>query len=214
MPPLYDQGQLGSCTANAIAAAVEYDRLKQGIADFTPCRLFLYYNERAAEGTVSSDAGANICDGISAMQTIGDCQETDWPYTDDPTTFIGPPPAICAADAAPHKDLQQQQVEQSTDGIRAVLADGHPVVFGFTVYESFESDAVASTGIVPMPQPGEQVLGGHAVLIVGYDDAHNWFIVRNSWGPEWGQAGYFTMPYQYVTDPTLASDFWAVMQVE
>ena len=83
-------------------------------------------------------------------------------------------------------------------------------MFGFTVYESFESQEVAKTGVVPMPAPGEQVVGGHAVLAVGYDDSAQTFMVRNSWGTGWGQAGYFTMPYAYLTTRGLSSDFWTI----
>ncbi len=98
--------------------------------------------------------------------------------------------------------------------MKGCLASGYPFVFGFTVYESFESDQVAQTGHVPMPQAGEQVVGGHAVLAVGYDDSNQWFIVRNSWGPNWGMQGYFTMPYLYLLDPNLSGDFWMVQTVE
>jgi C1A family cysteine protease len=94
--------------------------------------------------------------------------------------------------------------------MKGCLAAGYPFVFGFTVYESFESDAVAKTGVVEMPAPSEKVLGGHAVVAVGYDDSTQRFIVRNSWGPGWGMGGYFTIPYAYLTDSNLADDFWTV----
>ena len=84
------------------------------------------------------------------------------------------------------------------------------MVFGFTVYESFESPEVASTGVVPYPKRGESVLGGHAVCIAGYDAARKVFIVRNSYGDQWGKAGYFEMPFKYVTSKSLASDFWVI----
>ena len=94
--------------------------------------------------------------------------------------------------------------------MKGCLAAGYPFVFGFAVYESFESKEVAQSGVVPMPKPGERVLGGHAVMAVGYDDEQRNFIVRNSWGSGWGQDGYFLMPYHYLHDPNLASDFWTV----
>ena len=104
------------------------------------------------------------------------------------------------------------RLTQSLVLMKGCLASGFPFVFGFTVYESFESNAVASSGIVPMPAPNEKIVGGHAVVLVGYNDAVDRFRVRNSWGTRWGQKGYFEMPYLYVTSGSLASDFWVVQQ--
>ena len=137
--------------------------------------------------------------------------ETDWPY--DITLFAVEPPPSAYADAASHKLLQYQRVLPRLNQIKSCLAAGFPFVFGFTVYESFESDAVAATGVVPMPGTSESVLGGHAVMAAGYDDSQMRLIVRNSWGSGWGQAGYFTMPYAYVLDSDLASDFWTLRSV-
>ena len=109
--------------------------------------------------------------------------------------------------------MQYQRVTQVLLQMKGCLASGFPFVYGFTVYESFESDAVAKTGVVPMPAPTEKVLGGHAVVAVGYDDSTQRFIVRNSWGPGWGMGGYFTIPYAYLTDSNLADDFWTVRLV-
>ena len=103
---------------------------------------------------------------------------------------------------------------QNAAQLKSCLASGYPFVFGFTVYESFESQAVAKTGVVPMPAHTEKVLGGHAVLSVGYDDASQRFIVMNSWSAAWGQKGFFTIPYAYLTDRGLASDFWTISTVE
>lgn len=212
-PPVYDQGQLGSCTANAIAGAVQFDRAKQKLTpDFVPSRLFIYYGERVIEGSVNSDAGAMIRDGIKVVVKQGAPPEADWPY--DITKFAQKPSPKAYADAVKDQVVSYSRVARSLTQMRGCLASGFPFVFGFTVYESFESQAVADTGVVPMPAYGESVLGGHAVLAVGYDDAHQRFIVRNSWGTGWGVRGYFTMPYTYLTDPGLASDFWTVRSVE
>jgi C1A family cysteine protease len=211
-PPVYDQGQLGSCTANAIAGAFQFDELKQRLADeFIPSRLFIYYNERAMEGTVDSDAGARIRDGIKSIARLGVCPESEWPY--DPAQFATKPSTGCYEDALQNRAVQYQRVVQDLMQLRGCIASGFPVVFGFTVYDSFESDAVARSGEVPLPAPSESVVGGHAVVAVGYDDASQRFLVRNSWGTGWGMAGYCTMPYAYLAQPSLASDFWTVRLV-
>ena len=207
-PPVYDQGQLGSCTANAIAAAIEFERMRQKLQDFMPSRLFIYYNERVMEGTVDSDSGAQIRDGIKSVATIGDCPEAEWPY--DISKFADKPPTSCYNDAAKVKAVSYSSVLQSLNQLKGCLAAGFPFVFGFTVYDSFESQAVAESGVVPMPGPNEQVLGGHAVIAVGYDDSQQRFMVRNSWNTTWGLQGYFTMPYSYLTDANLADDFWTI----
>jgi C1A family cysteine protease len=124
-----------------------------------------------------------------------------------------PPDPPCYVDAAKNVATSYQRVPQIINQLKGCLASGYPFVFGFSVYESFESQQVAQTGHVPMPAPGEKQIGGHAVLAVGYDDANHRFIVRNSWGPGWGMAGYFTMPYSYLTDSNLADDFWTIRLV-
>jgi len=208
-PPVYDQGQLGSCTANAIAAAMQFDRMKQKQKpEFIPSRLFIYYNERVMEGTVDSDSGAMIRDGIKSVSKQGDCPEREWPY--DIAKFAEKPKPKCYKDALKYKAIQYQRLVRNLNQMKGCLASGFPFVFGFTVYESFESQQVAQTGIVPMPQPTEQLMGGHAVLAVGYDDAQQRFIVRNSWGEGWGMHGYFTMPYTYLNDSDLSDDFWTI----
>lgn len=211
-PPVYDQGQLGSCTANGIAAAVQFDRMKQKqLPDFIPSRLFVYYNERVIEHTVSSDSGAMIRDGIKSVAQQGVCPETEWPY--DIAKFTNPPSAGCYKDALKYKVVQYQRLVQNTNQMKGCVASGYPFVFGFTVYESFESPQVAKSGVVPMPGPTEKVLGGHCMCVVGYDDSQQRFIVRNSWAATWGMQGYCTMPYAYLTDSNLASDFWTIRVV-
>jgi len=209
---VYDQGQLGSCTANAIGAAFEFNLLRQGQGDFMPARLFIYYNERVMEGTVDSDSGAMIRDGIKTVSKQGVCPESSWPY--DTAKFAEQPSAECYTEALQHRVASYQRVSRVLNQMKGCLAHGFPFVCGFSVYESFESDDVARTGVVPMPDVAtEQLLGGHAVLAVGYDDADQRFLVRNSWGDGWGMGGYFTMPYSYLTERSLASDFWAILQV-
>lgn len=208
---VYDQGRIGSCTANAIAGAFEFDLLKQGLTDFMPSRLFIYYNERVIEGTVSSDSGAQIRDGVKSVNQQGAPPETDWSY--DISKFAEKPPQNAYADATKHEAILYQRLTQTLGQLKGCLASGFPFVFGFVVYESFESQEVASSGQAPMPQAGEKQLGGHAVLAVGYDESEQRFIVRNSWGPNWGMSGYFTLPYPYVLQGTLSSDFWTIRSV-
>ncbi len=210
-PPVYDQGQLGSCTANGIAGAIEFDQRKQGNKEFTPSRLFIYYNERVMEGTTAQDAGAQIRDGMKSVATLGAPPETDWPY--DPSEFAVKPPAAAYADATQDLVSSYMRVSQDVTQMQGCLAEGYPFVFGFTVYESFESEAVARTGMVPMPASGERSIGGHCVLAVGYDATKRYFFIRNSWGTGWGLDGYGMMPFEYLARPHLASDFWTVRSV-
>jgi C1A family cysteine protease len=212
-PPVYDQGQLGSCTANAISAAHQFDQMKQKLPGaFMPSRLFIYYNERAMEGTIASDSGAQIRDGIKSIGHQGVCPEKEWPYVI--TQFAVKPAPPCFTDALANTAITYARVPRMLPQMKSCLASGYPFVFGFTVYQSFESQQVAKTGIVPMPAANEQTVGGHAVMTVGYDDSKQMFIVRNSWGPTWGLAGYFMMPYAYLLGENLSDDFWTVRVVK
>jgi C1A family cysteine protease len=206
MPLVWDQGQLGSCTAHSVGAAWAYASRKAKKARFKPSRLWIYYQERVIEGTVNEDSGAEIRDGFKVLAKIGVPPEEDWKYVI--SKFANAPSAKTISDSVHHHAIVYSSVNQEELAIKSVLASGFPVSFGFTVFESFESEEVAQTGVVPFPSPDEDIMGGHAVLIVGYSDRDRTFLVRNSWGPEWGQKGYFTMPYDYVLNPELASDFW------
>lgn len=214
MPPVYDQGQLGSCTANSVGAILEFNELKQKEKDVaTPSRLFIYYNERAMEGTISQDSGAEIRDGVKSVAQLGAPAETAWPYVI--SKFAQKPPAKAYKEALKHEAIRYARVPQAEMAIQNVLASGYPISFGFTVYESFESK-VGANGIVPMPQADEKTLGGHAVVAVGYKQIKGqlYFECRNSWGTSWADHGYFWMPASYVTSANLASDFWVIEQVE
>lgn len=220
-PPVYDQGQLGSCTANAIAGAVQFDQIKEKQPAFTPSRLFIYYNERVIGHDVDSDGGAQIRDGIKSVASVGVCAETAWPYNDQSTDphacptcpYAKTPPPTCFDEAKQHTVKLYQRLTPALNTLKGCLASGYPFVFGFSVYESFEGPKVAKTGIVPMPAPSEKSVGGHAVVCVGYNDAKQQFIVRNSWAATWGIKGYCMMPYAYLTDTNLADDFWTIRTV-
>lgn len=168
-----------------------------------------YYNARALEGTTSQDAGAEVRDGLKALQQTGVCPESDWPYII--SKFAKKPTAIAFTDAAQYKIASYTRLSTLAD-VQTCLAGGNGVVIGFDVYESFESDAVAATGRVPMPLPGEQLLGGHCVFVCGYKKDASWagggyLIVKNSWGVDWGDKGYFYLPWAYVT-AGYVSDMW------
>lgn len=206
-----DQGNLGSCTANAIAGNIEFLEKKDKIPFEDLSRLFVYYNERIIEHSVNYDSGASLRDGIKTLNTQGICSEKLWPY--NISKFKIKPTASCYKDALNHKATSYYRLN-TVDQMRICLGDSYPFIFGFSVFESFESDTVATTGIVPMPAMDEQLLGGHAVCAVGYNDKEKRFLIRNSWGIDWGDNGYFTMPYAYIEDRSLSDDFWTIRIVK
>ncbi len=209
--PVVNQGPLGSCTANAIASALEYDQIAQGVKDhFTPSRLFIYYNEREMEGTVTEDAGAVIRDGIKSVASQGAPKESSWPY--DVAKFKSRPSDAVYAEALDYQAIEYSAVLQTQSEIEGCLASGFPIVFGFTVYSSF--DRIGANGLMPMPGMLEAVEGGHAVKCVGYNRLTGYFKIKNSWGTGWGDKGYFYMPYMFLLNPSRASDFWTIRKVE
>jgi C1A family cysteine protease len=209
--PVEDQGQLGSCTANALVGNLEFLEIKAGKPEVDLSRLFVYYNERVIEGTVKSDSGAAIRDGVKSLTKQGVCTEQLWAY--NIAKFASKPTTTCYKQALTHLLLSYSRVT-TLQNMKSCLAAGYPFVFGFTVYSDFESARVAQTGIVNLPTKGETVLGGHAVMACGYDDSTQRFLVRNSWGTGWGMQGYFTIPYAYLTDSNLADDFWTLRVME
>lgn len=206
-----NQGQLGSCTANALAGNLEFLEKKAGRRATNLSRLFIYYNERAMEGTIDDDAGAMIRDGVKSLVKLGVCTESSWPYKIE--KFTQKPPDKCYKTASDHQVTSYHRII-GLQQMRECLAEGYPFVFGFSVYEAFESEDVAKTGKLNLPEPSEKQMGGHAVLAVGYDDNDQRMVVRNSWGTNWGKKGYFTMPYDYISNDNLADDFWTLRALE
>lgn len=200
-----DQGNLGSCTAQALAGNIEFLDNKIDSLYTDVSRLFIYYNERVLIDTVDYDSGASLRDGIKTLKNDGVCHEENWPYI--VSRFDKKPFKKCYTEAKQHL-VQSYHRIHTLGEMLTCLAEGYPFVFGFTVYESFELAKVKKTGIVNMPKKGEAALGGHAVMAIGYDKARKRFLVRNSWGKSWGMEGYFTIPFEYLE--TLAEDFWTI----
>jgi C1A family cysteine protease len=205
MPPVYDQGELGSCTANALVAGFQY-----ADPDFMGSRLFLYYNERLIENSIKEDSGAQLFDGIASLQQFGVCLEASWPY--EISQFDKCPSDVCYQEAEKHKALSVENIYPDLNSMKNSLFQGFPFVVGIEIFQEFESQQVAITGRVPMPTQESVSLGGHAVLVVGYTP-DSW-IVRNSWGPRWGDKGYFYLPYAYLLNPVWSSDFWSITKVD
>lgn len=212
--PVENQSELGSCTGNSIVGHLEYLENKdnwneQNKVFLDLSRLFVYYNERLIEGTIKQDSGAMIRDGIKSLVKYGCCKEILWPYNIN--KFKNKPNVKSYKDAANRKISSYYRLDNANlNDLLSCLSSGYPFVFGFTVYDSFMSDSVAKTGIVNLPNKTEKVQGGHAVLCVGFDSISKRFLVRNSWGGNWGLGGYFTIPFEYLTNLNLADDFWTI----
>jgi len=218
MPPIFDQGRLGSCTANGLAAAFSYQYNVEFKTQYIPSRLFIYYNERRIEGTVTTDSGAQISDGVKVLETIGTCSESSWPYI--VSMFADKPHNWDYKYAKKQRVTKAAQVQPTVDDFRTALTQGHPVVFGFSVPATVEN--IDSTGFMPPYDTSQQIMGGHCVCCVGYDDnmirpmidrtvnnPPGYLIIRNSWGIAYADEGYFYMPYSFFTSG-LISDCWVL----
>lgn len=203
-PPILDQGNLGSCTANA--GVSQYQMMKQletqrGFP--VPSRLFLYYNTRLLEGTTGWDSGASIRDTVKAMAKYGVCPESLLPYKTG--LYRNKPSQKCYTEGQKNQALIYCRLEQTKEALEGALQNGYPIIFGAIIYSNFRGN------VISLPGPRDQLWGGHALLIVGYDQRG--FIVRNSWGPKWGDQGYCYMSYDYVLS-SLCFDFWVISDVE
>ncbi|HZZ77182.1 MAG TPA: C1 family peptidase [Gemmataceae bacterium] len=217
MGPQLDQGALGTCGPNSAAECIAYDQRAESLAVNGAARLFVYYTTRALMGTLNEDSGVDNRTMLKALNQSGFAGEQLYPYSDDPRTFkLKPPQAVYDA-AKPNRIINYAAVQQAEAVMKGTIASGLPFIFGFDVFNGMLSDAVAQTGIVPMPGPGETPVGGHDVTFVGYDDAKRLYKFRNHWmnSPDvpWGDNGYGYMPYDYAHNPNLSSDFWVINAV-
>lgn len=207
LPPVYDQYSLGSCTAHAAAGLAQFLQKKLAKKVYLPSRLFIYWNARLYLGETDVDNGATLRDTMKVISQAGLPSESLWWY--NVGKFAIKPNRQVYADGARRKVGNYLRLDNSNlDELRHCLADGFPFMFGVSVYESFMGQQPASSGVIPMPGLNESLIGGHALLAVGYDDDKGVFLFRNSWGPYWGDAGYGTIPYAYLTNFYLADDFW------
>lgn len=228
MPGVYDQGKIGSCGPNAACGAAEFLCVRDNYPyPFQPSRLFLYYNTRKEMGTpyVIIDSGVTLRALLKAFNKHGICPEGErqhpdkvdpgwwWTYDDGKVKFRQRPKKECYVQAKLHRALRYEAVPLDAVAIKSMIAQNIPVIFGVAVYESFMSKEAARTGVIPMPdEKNEKLLGGHAMLFVGYKELEGkpYFILRNSWGDAWGDNGYGYLPEEYAIDPDLGSDYWAL----
>lgn len=209
-PSITDQKTTSSCTGHAVSALCEYVTNSQLAPNYTPSVLFLYYCTRSLEGTADVDAGASMRATLKAVNTFGVATDESWPF--NVKKINEQPPEEAYESATFHQSLQYERVPLKLFETRYVLSLGSPFVFGFSVYSDF-TEETGNTGIAKLPKSHESLEGGHAVMCAGYSDEDRMFIIRNSWG-DWGQGGYFFMPYEFLTDRTLAFDAWRVIKME
>jgi C1A family cysteine protease len=210
MPDVLDQGQLGSCVANALSNSMRYCIRSGKGKDMQPSRLYMYYFTRFLQHTVGEDSGASSKRMVEAVAKYGACDELVWPYVI--ADYQLEPSVLLQSEGELHApSFKYSGVKQDETILKTTLSLRHPIICGILVYSSFESDAAITTGDIPTPNRAEEELyGGHCILLIGYDDSLRRFIFQNSWGVDVGKEGYFTIPYDYILNPQLASDMWIV----
>ena len=217
LPQVYNQGKLGSCTSFGTSEALEYclrkeHAINKKVVVFRPSNLYIYYFTRLIEHDVAEDAGAQIYDCMKELRKYGVCSDTMWPY--NISKFQDRPPINALIAAKKNMvNLRYFSVQHDLASIKNCLASGFPIIFGVDIYTSFESHETMKTGVIPMPDVNiEENLGGHCILLVSYFDDTKKFIIQNSWGTGVGLngTGYFSIDYDYVLSPDLASDFWTI----
>lgn len=209
-PPVYDQGNLGSCVSNGTSFGVQYDQKKYNMThQFNPSRLYIYYNTRVIEGTVNEDSGTTIRNALVSLNKQGACPETIWPYTI--SKYSTKPSTQSYQSGAQHLVSSYSRVVFDLVSMKQCLIDGFPFVFGILLYSQFES--VGINGLVSSPTGSDTMLGGHCMACVGFDDLTRRFTVRNSWGSTWGDHGYCYIPYDYICNPSYTFDLWTIRTI-
>lgn len=207
LPRVWDQGEAGSCTAQSLAAVIG------GCYKADPSRLFLYFCGRAVgDQPTYEDTGCSLADAIKGVQLYGYCDEKVFPYSDKKIAVY---PPYLAFKTAVRRKFPFESVRLREEDIIACLSEGFPIVLGIAVYPSMFDKKVIATGNVPTPDPKhEKLVGGHAITAVGYDLTQSKVLVRNSWGPDWGQKGYGWFDFAYLTNPKLAVDAYILRCTE
>jgi C1A family cysteine protease len=210
IPFRYNQLELGSCTAQTGRALFRFTAIEEQERYEDLSALFLYYQSRLDMGTVGEDSGATLRGMMRALAKYGIPLEKDWPYIIG--NFKKKPTKAVYEKAAKRKLTSRMygRVPHNLEALKATIAANNPIAFGFSVPESFMSNAMARSGVMKMPSLDERVVGGHAMLIIGFDDSEGCFYVLNSWGSKWGINGVCKMPYAFIADPDYCSDFWTL----
>jgi len=227
-PNIYNQNDLKCCTSHCIICLIEYNEKKYTIREvnlrkriikikeetnstklniFTPSRLFMYYNERKNNGTLDYDSGGSLRNAIKIVKNIGLCNENIWNY--DTSKYKDIPHNKCFDEVKKYKSIKYYRLKHIIIDMKSCLLEGYPFAIGISIYESFNDAHINKTGIVPIPKNNEKLLGGHSVIVVGYNDNYG-FLIRNSWGENWGLNGYCYIPFDYISDSNLTQDLWTI----
>jgi len=208
--PVENQGTLGSCTANAAVGALEYLRSRRNDDPCDYSRLFVYFNTRRLRGDTANDTGAMIAECMAALLAYGSPPEEIWPYSDS-DRWMEQPAELIYAKAKIDMTLQYSQL-RSDAAILSALAQGFPVCFGIFLPEKAYATA-SQSGHIAHLGAGDwqaQTIGGHAMLLVGYDLLRSHYIVRNSWGTDFGDQGYMYIPFDLMQRAGHPDSFWVV----
>jgi C1A family cysteine protease len=208
--PVYDQGMILSCSANALASAMQLLAAQKRETIEAPSRLFMYYNAREASGEAGTDSGTTMRNAIKAAAKLGACSESLWPY--DPATVLQKPQQACY-DHADVRTIIYERIDRNIEHLHAALAQNSPFVFAISAYPGAFTQA-STTGELKIPAAGDECMGGHALIALGYDVARKAFLARNSLGATFARNGFFWVDDAYFTDPKLSYDFWSIRGID